>query len=122
MHEGDVTALAALDLAVSDDASVPLIYSGGADGTVRAWSPGAEPPASPVRARSCPVTALAAAASDAGPVLAVGWADGLVECHSLDDGAVRVFRPGPPVRSLAVTSSGLLLVGTDETLVCLRPS
>ncbi|MEU3527073.1 hypothetical protein AB0E62_24910 [Streptomyces sp. NPDC038707] len=123
LHEGAVTALAALDLAASGEngPGIPLVYSGGADGTVRAWGPGAEPLAIPVRARACPVTALAAAVTDTGPVLAIGWADGLVEHQCLDDGTVRAHRPGLAVHALALTESGDLLVGTDETLVCLRP-
>jgi hypothetical protein len=122
LHEGAVTALAALDLAAPGNGpGIPLVYSGGADGTVRAWGPGAEPLAVPVRSRVCPVTALAAAATDTGPVLAIGWADGLVEHLRLDDDTVRTYRPGLAVHALALTDSGDLLVGTDETLVCLRP-
>ncbi|MFF9004041.1 hypothetical protein ACF1GW_39815 [Streptomyces achromogenes] len=123
LHEGAVTALAALDLAApgQDGPGIPLVYSGGADGTVRAWGPGAEPLAVPVRVRGCPVTALAAAVTDTGPVLAIGWADGLVEHQYLDKGTVRTYRPGLAVHALALTESGDLLVGTDETLACLRP-
>jgi hypothetical protein len=123
LHEGLVTALATLSLVSSDDEpAIPLLYSGGRDGRVRAWGPAAEPLAAPLRSRPCPVTALAAAVTDAGPVLAIGWADGLVEHHPLDDdGRVRTYRPGLPVRTLGLTTSALLLVGTDETLVCLRP-
>ncbi|WP_225101528.1 hypothetical protein [Streptomyces sp. CoH27] len=126
LHEGEVTGVAALRLTVPEDGpGIPLVYSGGYDGTVRAWGPGAEPLASPVRSRPYPVTALAAAgATGAGgaPVLAVGWADGLVEHHTLDeDGTVRTYWPGAPVHSLALTGTGALLVGTDEMLVCLRP-
>ncbi|MFI6358040.1 hypothetical protein ACIBJF_36685 [Streptomyces sp. NPDC050743] len=125
LHQGEVAAVAALRLATPEDGrGIPLIYSGGYDGAVRAWAPGAEPLASPVRSRACPVTALAAATTDAGsPVLAIGWADGLVEHHTLDEeGTVRAYWPGAPVRSLAVTLAGTLLIGTDETLVHLRPA
>ncbi|AKJ11611.1 hypothetical protein ABB07_16695 [Streptomyces incarnatus] len=124
LHEGEVAAVAALRLEVSDNApGIPLVYSGGYDGTVRAWGPGADPLASPVRSRACPVTALAAATTDDGPVLAIGWADGLVEHHTLDEeGALRRYWPGAPVRALAMTGAGTLLVGTDEMLVHLRPA
>ncbi|WBO64624.1 hypothetical protein [Streptomyces camelliae] len=126
LHEGEVTGVAALRLTVPEDGpGIPLVYSGGYDGTVRAWGPGAEPLASPVRSRPCPVTALAAAGTtgaDGPPVLAIGWADGLVEHHALDEnGMVRSYWPGAPVHSLALTGTGALLVGTDEMLACLRP-
>ncbi|WP_330338505.1 hypothetical protein [Streptomyces sp. NBC_00557] len=121
LHEGEVAAVAALRLEMPDDApGIPLVYSGGYDGTVRAWGPGAEPLATPVRSRPCPVTALAAASADAGPVLAVAWADGLVEHETLEEGGqVRTFWSGAPVHSLALTGAGHLLIGTDETLACL---
>ncbi|MEU9441936.1 hypothetical protein AB0D42_13665 [Streptomyces sp. NPDC048304] len=122
LHRGEVAAVTALRLEASDDApGIPLIYSGGHDGTVRAWSPGAEPLATPVRSRPCPVTALAATSTDAGPVLAVAWADGLVEHEPLEEsGQVRTFWSAAPVHSLALTEAGHLLIGTDETLACLR--
>ncbi|MFD8804070.1 WD40 repeat domain-containing protein [Streptomyces sp. NPDC059597] len=125
LHEGPVTALAALDLPVPPEAegrAIPLLYSGGLDGRVRAWGPRAEPLGTPLAARPCPVTALAAGVTPDGPVLAVAWSDGLVEHHTLDsDGPPRVFHPGLAVRALAVTGSGLLVVGTDESLIALRP-
>ncbi|MEU6505172.1 hypothetical protein [Streptomyces sp. NPDC046942] len=124
LHEGEVSAVATLRLTGSEDGpGIPLIYSGGYDGTVRAWGPGAEPLASPIRSRPCPVTALAAGITDAGPpVLAIAWADGLVEHHVMDeDSTIRTYWPGAPVHSLAVTDTGMLVIGTDETLVCLGP-
>ncbi|MFJ9925566.1 hypothetical protein ACIRU5_05985 [Streptomyces misionensis] len=123
LHEGEVTGVTSLYLTAAENApGIPLVYSGGQDGAVRAWGPGFDPLGSPVRSRSCPVTAVASATTDTGPVLAVAWADGLVEYHALDDdGQVRTYWPGAPVHSLAVTESGRLLVGTDQTLVCLRP-
>ncbi|MGW7604158.1 hypothetical protein [Streptomyces antimycoticus] len=122
LHRGPVTALAVVELEVSEGAeSVPLLYSGGADGLVRTWSPGREPLDSPVAARPLPVTALAATRTPGGTVLAIAWADGLVERHLPGSGQVRTFRPGPPVLSLATTAAGCLVVGTDEMVVCLRP-
>ncbi|MGQ4361720.1 hypothetical protein [Streptomyces sp. SAS_272] len=122
LHEGPVTALAALDLDVVEDGTpVSLLYSGGADGRVRAWSPGRTALTTPVMQRPVPVTALAAAHTDNGPVLAVGWADGLVEHHTWNPGTVRTFSPGPPVRSLAATANGDLVVGCDDMVACLRP-
>ncbi|WP_026248212.1 WD40 repeat domain-containing protein [Streptomyces sp. LaPpAH-108] len=128
LHEGPVTALAALDLPVppvppeAGGAAVPLLYSGGLDGRVRAWGPQADPLGTPLASRPCPVTALAAAVTPDGPVLAVAWADGQVEHHMPDsDAPPRTFHPGLAVRALAVTASGLLVIGTDESLIALSP-
>ncbi|MEN8656296.1 WD40 repeat domain-containing protein [Streptomyces sp. 21So2-11] len=122
LHEGPVTALAAVDLPLGESGpSVPLLYSGGADGRVRVWAPEQEPLAAPVAERSCPVVALSCAHTPVGLVLAAGWADGLVEYHRLDAGEMRSFRPGPPVSGLAVTPGGHLVIGTDEAVFCLRP-
>jgi hypothetical protein len=122
LHEGRVTALAALDVPVDEEGTVaPLIYSGGADGRVRAWAPGLEPLAAPVAEAPSPVVALTAARTPQGPVLAVGWRDGRVEYRALDSGRTLTFHPGPPVRALAATPCGGLLIGTDESLVCLQP-
>ncbi|MEE1756603.1 WD40 repeat domain-containing protein [Streptomyces sp. SP18CS02] len=118
-HSGRVTALAAVD------APAPLVYSGGTDGTVRAWSPGGPALRDPIARRPYPVVALHAAPTPTGPAVAVAWNDGLVALHrpgpGRRDGAARHFRPGPPVRALAVLPDGSLVVGTDEALVCLRP-
>lgn len=123
LHRGPVTALAAASLVMPDGAdTAPLLYSGGADGTVRAWAPHGDPLETPVSTRPRPVTALAVGAVRTVPVLAVAWADGLVE-HQVMDGEteLRSFRPGVRVNALALTSAGQLIVGTDEALVCLQP-
>lgn len=123
LHDGSVTALAVLEAPIADGRHAPLVYSGGADGHVRVWQPGADPLTAPITSRNCPVTALAAVdVVDSGPVLAIGWADGTAEYVFLESGTVRAFRPGPPVQSVALTREGHLAVGTDETLVCLQPS
>ncbi|MEU4493453.1 hypothetical protein OG729_08275 [Streptomyces sp. NBC_00210] len=122
MHKGRVTALAALEVPLGENGTTaPLIYSGGADGTVRVWSPGDEPLATPVTEAPCPVVALAAAFTPDGPVLAVGWRDGRVEYRALESGRTSTFCPGSPVRALSATARGDLMIGTDESLICLRP-
>lgn len=118
LHAGRVTALASVD------EPVPMACSGGADGAVRTWTPGCTPRPAPVAERDCAVVALAAAPGADGPNLLVAWADGLVELHRSDtpgQDPLR-FRPGPPVRSLALTTDGTAVVGTDESLVLLRPA
>ncbi|XIG74148.1 hypothetical protein C1N81_12625 [Streptomyces sp. SGAir0957] len=121
LHEGAVTALAVVDLPDAHaDAAVPLLYSGGADGRVRAWRTDAEPLPTAVAARRAPVTSLAVGHTDVGLALAIGWSDGLVEHRFLETAAVRTFRPGASVSALALLSDGGLVVGTDEALLCLQ--
>lgn len=119
LHQGTVTALAALELAEGS----ALVYSGGQDGRVRAWAPGRAPLTTALRERNCAVAALCAAHTEAGPVLVIGWTDGLVEHSAVEaEPAERFFRPGPAVRSVAALPNGDVLVGTDESLVCLTPA
>ncbi|MET7621300.1 hypothetical protein [Streptomyces sp. NPDC005408] len=123
LHTGRVTALSALEIPLGGDgATVALLYSGGADGTVRAWAPVADPQQTPVTQRRCAVSALSAARTPSGLVLAIGWADGLIELHRLDGGPTRLFRPGPPVNALALTAKEYLLIGLDDRVLCLRPN
>ncbi|MFD3660963.1 hypothetical protein ACFWVF_10230 [Streptomyces sp. NPDC058659] len=114
-HSGRVTAVAAVE------SETPFVCSGGADGTVRLWTPGRDPRPEPLAERRSPVVSLHAAETSHGPLVAAAWADGLVELHRPEGGATLSFRPGPPVRAVAVTGAGALLVGTDESLVCLVP-
>ncbi len=122
LHQGPVNALAiAAPSRGSDGASAAIVYSGGADGTVRAWAPAAAPLAVPVATRSCPVVSVDAAYTETGLVLVMGWGDGLVEHRRLDVEEVRLFRPGPPVNAVTVTSRDEVLIGTHESLTCLLP-
>ncbi|MFG2333376.1 hypothetical protein ACGFMM_27645 [Streptomyces sp. NPDC048604] len=113
LHAGRVTALAYVA------GPSPLACSGGADGAVRTWRPGCTPRPAPVAERACAVVALAAAPGPDGPLLLVAWADGLVELHRPGGSAPVPFRPGPPVRAVALTPDGTAVVGTDESLILL---
>ncbi|MEU7011867.1 hypothetical protein [Streptomyces sp. NPDC046332] len=121
LHEGRVNALAALSVPLDGDVTVPLIYSGGADGTVRAWSPGRAPMTAPILQRACPVVSLDATFTRNGPATVVAWGDGTVECVHWDTGGQQTFRPGPPVRAVALAADSRVLVGMDEALICLVP-
>ncbi|MFD7409116.1 hypothetical protein ACFV7R_42295 [Streptomyces sp. NPDC059866] len=121
LHRGHVTAVAGTALPVSAEGdTVLLLYTGGADGTVRAWAPHTDPMPELVAARNCAVNAVAVATADAGLVLAIAWADGLVEHRALDDDRLRTFHPGSQAHALAFTAEGDLVVGTDEALVRMR--
>ncbi|MFI9114140.1 WD40 repeat domain-containing protein [Streptomyces venezuelae] len=114
-HSGRVTAVSAVE------SGTPFVCSGGADGTVRLWTPGQDPRPEPLAERPSPVVSLHATETPHGPLVAVAWGDGLVELHRPEGGPTLAFRPGPPVRAVAVTGGGSLLIGTDESLVCLAP-
>ncbi|WP_432020252.1 hypothetical protein [Streptomyces sp. 1222.5] len=121
LHRGRVTAVAGTDLPVSAAGdTVLLLYTGGADGTLRAWAPHTDAMPEPVAARNCAVDAVAVATVDAGLVLAIAWADGLVEHRALDDDRLRTFHPGSRAHALAFTAEGDLVVGTDEALLRMR--
>ncbi|MGW6540745.1 hypothetical protein ACWGDD_33575 [Streptomyces sp. NPDC055011] len=114
-HSGRVTAVTAVE------SEAPFVCSGGADGTVRLWTPGRAPVPEPLAERPAPVVALHAAPAPGGPLVAAAWADGRVELIPAEGGRRLAFRPGPAVRAVAVTATGALLVGTDESLICLEP-
>ncbi|MEU6883278.1 WD40 repeat domain-containing protein [Streptomyces sp. NPDC046712] len=114
LHSGRVTAVTAVEAPPT-----PFLCSGGLDGTVRLWTPGQDPHPEPVAERPCPVVALHAAPTPEGPSLAIAWADGLVELRHLDTKERLSFRPGPPVRAVALTPDGGVVVGMDEALLCL---
>ncbi|MEV8591126.1 WD40 repeat domain-containing protein [Streptomyces sp. NPDC051180] len=115
-HSGRVTAVSAVD------SETPFVCSGGADGTVRLWTPGRDPRPEPLAERPSPVVSLHATETPYGPLVAAAWADGLVELHRPEGGRTLSFRPGPPIRAVAVTGAGSLVVGTDESLICLVPA
>ncbi|MYW04300.1 hypothetical protein GT354_39700, partial [Streptomyces sp. SID3343] len=110
LHTGPVTALAAVHL--DPHAALTLLISGGLDGRVRLWSPGADPIADPLDARQSPVTALAADRTESGPIIVAAWADGLVRVHRTDDDTSIDLRPGAPVHGIGITRSGPVVLGT----------
>jgi hypothetical protein len=117
LHRERVTAVAGLVVPATEETTAPLLYSGGADGTVRAWAPGLDPMPVPVAVRRPGVVALDAVLSGEGVVLGIAWEDGLVRLHSPEDGRGVDFRPGGPVRALAVASDRSVVIGMDESLV-----
>ncbi|WP_329028468.1 ATP-binding protein [Streptomyces sp. NBC_00690] len=122
LHQGRVTALAGIGLPTSNQGTlIPLFYSGGEDGTVRAWAPGSDPMPSPLVRRPFPVVALSAAPAGDGAAVAVAWADGLVQLLLDGPVPVREFRPGAPVRALTLAADLSLVIGLDESLIRLTP-
>jgi hypothetical protein len=118
LHTGPVTALAAVHL--DPHATVTLLISGGRDGRIRLWTPGAEPMAAPLDARASPVTALAADRTESGPIIVAAWADGLVRIHRTDDDTSIDLRPGAPVHGIGITYSGPVVLGTAVGVMGIR--
>jgi hypothetical protein len=101
-----------------------LTFSAASDGSVRLWeTASAEPMPVPVQQRRYLVTALAAADTPVGPVLAVAWSDGELHLWHVLSGEVRVLPLLRPCDALSLTAGGLLLIGDPEGLhaVQLRP-
>ncbi|MFJ8439393.1 hypothetical protein [Kitasatospora griseola] len=115
LHDGPVTALG-----VTDADGGTLVVSGGEDGRVWTWMPGRPPLPAPVDRRPHPVTATALGATPAGLLLAAAWSDGLLRLRRWGErhrGAD--IRLGAPVRSLAVTPDGLVVVALPEAVLAL---
>ncbi|MFF7548051.1 hypothetical protein ACFZCU_31095 [Streptomyces canus] len=116
VHEQPVTAVTCVDTADG----LTLTFSAGADGAVRLWETSAEPMPVPVQQRRYLTTALAAADTSAGPVLAVAWSDGELHLWHVFTGRVRVLPWLHGCDALALTSEGLLVIGGPEGLHAVR--
>jgi WD40 repeat protein len=116
VHEQPVTAATCVDTADG----LTLTFSAGADGSVRLWETSAEPMPVPVQQRRYRVTALAAADTPAGAVLAVAWDDGELHLWHVFSGRVRVLPWLRDCDALALTPEGLLVIGDTEGLCAVR--
>ncbi|MFI1384634.1 hypothetical protein [Embleya sp. NPDC020886] len=118
LHTGPVTALAAVRTGAEGEP--PLLISGGRDGRVRMWSPGAEPATDALDARASPVTALACEQTTEGLLIAAAWADGLVRLRRPDDDTAVDLNLGAPVTGIAVSVQGYVVLGMATGVVGLR--
>lgn len=116
VHEQPVTAATVVDTADG----LTLTFSAGADGAVRLWEVSAEPMSEPVQQRAYRITALAAADTTAGPVLAVAWSDGEVHLWHVFSGRVRVLPWLRAGDALALTPEGLLVIGDTAGVSAVR--
>lgn len=116
VHEQPVTAVTCVDTADG----LTLTFSAGADGSVRLWEVSAEPMPEPVQRRRHRVTALTAADTSVGPVLAVAWSDGELHLWHVFSGRVRVLPWPPTCDALALTPEGLLVIADTHGLHAVR--
>ncbi|MEY9963012.1 hypothetical protein ABIA33_001038 [Streptacidiphilus sp. MAP12-16] len=118
-HRTAVTAVACL--AVPEVPGLTLVLTGGLDGTVRLWdSASGRSMPEPVDRRNALPTALAAARTGHGPVLAVAWSDRLLHIWRLFEGRVAAVPLLQDVDTLALAPSGLLVCGGPEGSSALR--
>lgn len=112
LHRTSVTAVACLEPA---ETGAVLVISGGLDGTVRLWdSTTGEAMPGPMERRDALPTAITAADTDAGPVLAVAWSDRRLHLWHLLSGRMAALPTLHHSQTLAVTSDGhLVTAGRD---------
>lgn len=111
LHQAPVSAVACLDL---PEDGLTLVLSAGMDGRVRMWETSADPMPEPVEQRPALVTAMAAARTAHGPVLAVAWNDAGLHLWQLFTGRVRRVPLLLPCAALALSADALLTIGGPE--------
>ncbi|MFC8363250.1 hypothetical protein ACFUIY_25660 [Streptomyces griseorubiginosus] len=114
VHEQPVTAVTCVDTADG----LTLTFSAGADGSIRLWETSSEPMPVPVPVQQRPnrTTALTAADTTVGPVLAVGWSDGELHLWHVLSGKVWVLPWLRRCDAVALTPEGLLVIADSEGL------
>lgn len=90
------------------------------DGTVRLWETSADPMPAPVEQRPALVTAMTAARTADGPVLAVAWNDATLHLWHLLTSRVRPVPLLVPCQALALSPASRLTVGGPEGAYALR--
>ncbi|MFE2430601.1 WD40 repeat domain-containing protein [Streptomyces sp. NPDC059373] len=111
LHPAPVTAVACLALP-GDEGT--LVMSAAMDGTVRLWETSADPLPVPVEQRRALVTAMTAAPTADGPVLAVAWNDATLHLWHVLTGRVRPIPLLLPCQALALSPDSRLTVGGPE--------
>ncbi|GGZ39331.1 hypothetical protein [Streptomyces poonensis] len=117
VHEQPVIATACLHVPTAE---LTLAFSAALDGSVRLWETSAEPMPVPVEQRRSLVTALAAADTPVGPVLAVAWSDNELHLWDVFSGRMQVLPLLHACRALALTPEGLLVIGGAEGSYAVR--
>lgn len=117
LHAAPVTAVACL--ALPDDGHT-LVMSAAMDGTVRLWETSADPMPVPVEQRPALVTAMTAALTPHGPVLAVAWNDAALHLWHLRTSRMRPVPLLVPCHALALSAGSRLTVAGPDGAYALR--
>ncbi|WP_260475560.1 hypothetical protein [Streptomyces sp. WAC 06725] len=117
LHSVPVSAVAC-----TQDASegMTFVFSSGFDGTIRLWETSQEPMDSPIDQRPAVVTALAAAITAAGPVLAAAWNDGELHLWHISSGKAEVLPLLYRCSALALSAGGQLMVGGPDGMYAVQ--
>ena len=97
-----------------------LVGSAGFDGCVRLWETPADPPPDPLERRPALVTALAAAPTPQGPVLAAVWSDLRVHLWHLPTGRMRAVPLLYACDTVDLAEDGRLTVGGPQGVYAVR--
>ncbi|QRX92114.1 hypothetical protein [Streptomyces noursei] len=117
LHSVPVTAVTCLRL---PDDDLTLVFSAALDGSIRLWETSGEPMAGPVEQRPALVTALAAADTPAGPLLAAAWNDAELHLWHLTSGTVRTLPLLYRCNALTLSPSGRLTLSGPDGLHTLQ--
>ncbi|MFF8452671.1 hypothetical protein ACF06Q_33970 [Streptomyces leeuwenhoekii] len=117
VHEQPVRAATCLHIAAGGPT---FVFSAALDGSVRLWETSTEPMPLPVEQRPYLTTALAAADTPAGPVLAVAWSDAELHLWHVPSGRMRALPLLHACHALALTSRGVLVIGGPDGLYAVR--
>ncbi|MCZ0995501.1 hypothetical protein O1L44_23785 [Streptomyces noursei] len=117
LHDVPVTAVTCLRL---PDDDLTLVFSAALDGSIRLWETSGEPMAGPVERRPALVTALAAADTPAGPLLAAAWNDAELHLWHLTSGTVRTLPLLYRCNALTLSPTGRLTLSGPDGLHTLQ--
>ncbi|WP_458248288.1 WD40 repeat domain-containing protein [Streptomyces sp. MAI_2237] len=117
LHKAPVTAVTCLGL---PDDQHTLVMSAAMDGTVRLWATSADPMPDPVEQRPAFGTAMAAAHTAHGPVLAVAWNDASVHLWHVPTGRVRTIPLLVRCQALVLSPGLHLTIGGPDGTYTLR--
>lgn len=97
-----------------------LVFSAGFDGCVRLWEVASDPLPEPVERRPALVTALGAALTPRGPVLAAAWSDLRLHLWQVDTGRLRVLPLLHPCDAVDLSEDGVLTVAGAQGMYAVR--